>query len=108
RITDAVADPDGMERYYTERLLRLPEVAWCYAEPADVPAVAPAPGVRSGAVTFGSVNNLAKATDEVLAAWGRILQVVPSARLIVLVGLTKAGRTRAEATFAGMGVAPGR
>jgi predicted O-linked N-acetylglucosamine transferase (SPINDLY family) len=108
RITDAVADPEGMDRYYTERLVRLPEVAWCYAEPADAPAVSPAPGMHSGAATFGSVNNLAKATDEVLTAWGRILQAAPNSRLIVLVGLTKAGRARVEAAFARMGIAADR
>src|SRR5208337_5256980 len=34
RLTDAVLDPPGMtERFHTEKLVRLPEIAWCWPPP---------------------------------------------------------------------------
>lgn len=82
-LTDAWETPHGFERHYIERLLRLPDGYVCYTPPAEAPPVAPAPALRNGAVTFGCYNNLAKVTPAVLAAWGRILQALPMARLVL-------------------------
>ena len=84
-ITDRWETPPGHERFYTERLLRLRDGYVCYSPPAYAPDVAPLPAARAGGgrVTFGCFNNLAKVTPAVLLAWGRILEAVPAARLIL-------------------------
>lgn len=84
RLTDALADPPGeADAFATEKLLRFAPTAWAYEPPPNSPEVEPPPCTRCGHVTFGSFNTLGKITDRVLALWGRVLQAVPNARLVV-------------------------
>jgi protein O-GlcNAc transferase len=84
RLTDALADPPSMtETYHSEELFRLPRCFLAYAAPENAPAVAPAPFVRKGHVTFGSFNNAAKVNPRTVAAWSRILREVPGSRLLL-------------------------
>ncbi|MEL7034321.1 MAG: tetratricopeptide repeat protein [Cyanobacteria bacterium J06592_8] len=86
RLTDAIADPPGMnDPYYTEELIRLPNCFLCYQPPADLPAVNTLPAKTVGRITFGSFNNLPKLTPQVVDLWSRILQAVPNSRLILKV-----------------------
>jgi predicted O-linked N-acetylglucosamine transferase (SPINDLY family) len=84
RITDAIACPQGWERYHTERLLRLPDSQWCFAAAACAPAIGPLPAGRGAAVTFGALHNLAKVSPRVIALWSRLLHRVPGSRLLML------------------------
>ncbi len=85
RLTDERADPPGVtDRYYTEKLVRLPRAFFCYRPPDDAPAVSPLPALERGHVTFGSFNKFAKVTAATLDAWMRILERVPRSRLLVL------------------------
>jgi predicted O-linked N-acetylglucosamine transferase (SPINDLY family) len=84
RITDWHACPREMERYHTERLIRMPASQWCYRPPADAPDVGPLPAEHDGAITFGSFHNLAKVTPQVIALWAAILRDVPGSRLVVV------------------------
>ncbi|MDD5758645.1 MAG: tetratricopeptide repeat protein [Desulfobulbaceae bacterium] len=84
RITDAVADPPGMEAYYSESLLRLPDTFFCYAPPASSPPVGELPALSTGQITFGSLNNPAKINGEVIALWAKILLAVPNSRLLLV------------------------
>jgi predicted O-linked N-acetylglucosamine transferase (SPINDLY family) len=82
RLTDGFADPVGMtEHLHSEKLVRLPECFSCYQAPREAPEVSELPAREKGYVTFGSFNNLAKITREVMAVWARILLAVPGARL---------------------------
>jgi predicted O-linked N-acetylglucosamine transferase (SPINDLY family) len=104
RITDAYADPPGTtERYYTEKLIRLPDVAWCYG-PAPGPDVNPPPALDAGHITFGSFNNIPKITGEVIALWARILAAVPDSRLLLLSNGSAWGERRICDAFARCGV----
>jgi predicted O-linked N-acetylglucosamine transferase (SPINDLY family) len=82
-ITDRWESPPGSERYAVERLLRLPDGYVCYAPPDYAAEVGPLPAKRSGAVTFGCFNNLAKINAQVIALWGRLLRELPSARIVL-------------------------
>lgn len=83
RLTDALADPEGQERFYTEELVRLPGCFLCYLPPADAPAVTSPPSDEAGFVTFGSFNNLAKINVQVIELWSEVLRGVPKSRLLL-------------------------
>jgi len=84
RITDVVADPPGMEAHYSESLLRLPDAFFCYEPPTLAPGIGELPALASGRITFGSLNNPAKLTEEVISLWANILVQVPNSQLIMV------------------------
>ena len=87
RLTDAIADPPGeADALHREILERLPRGFLCYRPPDGAPAPGPLPAVSSGRVTFGSFNNLAKVTPQVVALWAEILRRVPGSRLVLKAG----------------------
>jgi len=55
--------PAREERFFTEKLCDCPKLS-CFSPPHDAPAFQPALAAI-GQITFGSLNNLAKMTDEV-------------------------------------------
>ena len=81
RFVDAITDPDEEDqRYYTEKLIRFAPCAWAYQPPES----AAEPGTPApGPVTFGSFNNFAKASDQTLRLWGRVLAAIPESRLLL-------------------------
>ena len=85
RITDAVADPPRVtEWHHTETLVRLPDCFLCYRPDDDAPPPLEAtPAQRNGFVTFGSFNNFAKVTDEMLSLWASIVRAVPNSRMLL-------------------------
>jgi protein O-GlcNAc transferase len=109
RITDAVTDPAvPADNWHCERLLRLPDSQWCF-RPFGKPAI---PGLlparESGFVTFGSFNNLTKASDTLLRCWAQILVKLPTAHLRLT--RVRSAQRAAEiiALFGQSGVAPER
>ncbi|MDX2018121.1 MAG: tetratricopeptide repeat protein [Planctomycetota bacterium] len=81
RLTDALADPPGAESLHTERPLRLPRCAWCYAPPEDSPE--PATPATHEPITFISAAALPKLSRETLTLWRDTLSATPSSRLIL-------------------------
>src|SRR5262249_49229695 len=81
RLTDALVDPPESETFCSERLVRLPDTAWCFTPISGSPTVAPLPALDKGYVTFGSFNNIAKITPHATYLWARILQQVDASRL---------------------------
>ena len=108
-LTDAHADPPGLaDECYRERLIRLPGCALCYA-PGPAPEVGPAPPARrSGRVTFGSLNNLAKVSEEALALWSRVLAAVPGALLLLRSGAGRQAEERLRDALVRHGIAAER
>jgi predicted O-linked N-acetylglucosamine transferase (SPINDLY family) len=83
RITDAATDPEGMERFYTEKLLRIPGGCLAYLPPKETPPVDTDKRSRGRPFTYGSFNNLGKVTDQCLEAWMEILRRAPDTRLVL-------------------------
>ncbi len=84
-IADNVLIPPSHERFYSERVARLPTSYVSFEAPSFAAALAagPAPCLTSGQVTFGSFNKLDKTTPEVLRVWADLLQAVPQSRLVL-------------------------
>jgi predicted O-linked N-acetylglucosamine transferase (SPINDLY family) len=108
-ITDAHTDPPGLtEAHFQEELVRLPECAFCY-RPGPAPEVNPElPARQSRQVTFGSLNTLAKLSEEVLALWAQVLAATPGSRIVLRRGAGRRAEAWVRDTLARHGVAPER
>jgi predicted O-linked N-acetylglucosamine transferase (SPINDLY family) len=81
-LSDSVHTPPGDAPLFSERLVLLPHCRFAYA-PRIEPVRSPPPSLRKGCVTFGSFNRHAKITAAMLTLWTRILDAVPSSRLVL-------------------------
>jgi len=102
--------PEGAEAAFTECIVRLERCHFAYEPPDYAPAVAPPLSAKSGAVTFGCFNNVAKIGDGVLRAWAMILHALPGSRLVLKSRSLADPEVAAIARnrFATLGVDPGR
>jgi predicted O-linked N-acetylglucosamine transferase (SPINDLY family) len=109
-LADRWLIPPALERYYIERILRMPDGYVCYEPPDDAPPVGPLPAAERGSVTFGSFNRPAKIQPEVVRLWARILARLPDSRLVLKhQGFgSAAGSGRYAAMFAAAGIDPAR
>jgi protein O-GlcNAc transferase len=109
RIADEHSVPEAAERFFVERIVRLPRSANCFLHP-ESPEPAPAPCLRRGHVTLGCFNNPAKVTRGVVATFARILSQLPASRLILKYGTFDDPVLRDQYLrwFAEEGIAPGR
>jgi predicted O-linked N-acetylglucosamine transferase (SPINDLY family) len=109
-LTDRWETPDGFERFYSERLLRMQDGYIVYSPPPYAPDVNPLPAPRNGYVTFGCFNNLAKITPKVIETWATILNRVPNSILVLKTHqLSDADTAKGfRAAFAAKGVDPDR
>jgi predicted O-linked N-acetylglucosamine transferase (SPINDLY family) len=80
RLSDAIADPPEFERFYTEKIARLPGCFLCYRPPDDAPPVAPEPPTTPVFASFNASNKLTPAT---LDLWSRLLLETPGSRLLL-------------------------
>ncbi|MBN9495639.1 MAG: tetratricopeptide repeat protein [Alphaproteobacteria bacterium] len=81
RFTDVIADPEGQDRYYTEKLWRLGGGFLRFAALDDVPV--PARRQSGGGLRLGSFNMLEKISAPCWNAWVAILRAVPDATLLL-------------------------
>jgi predicted O-linked N-acetylglucosamine transferase (SPINDLY family) len=82
-LADRHEVPPGAERYYRERVLRMPDGYVCYDPPAYASPVKPLPAFDRGQMTFGCFNNPAKITPQAIEVWAKILRRLPGARLVL-------------------------
>ena len=82
-LGDPVVDPPEMDALFTERILRLPETHLCFTPSERFRAYENLRRIPHEPVVFGSFNNFAKITDEMLALWGEILRRVPDAQILL-------------------------
>ena len=84
RITDGYLDPTGeTERLHTETLCRLP-LHSCFRPSPQSPPVSPLPASTSGHITFGSMNQWPKVSDEVKDTWASLLKRVDRSQLLIV------------------------
>lgn len=84
RLTDPYLNPAGQgESNYSERSVRLPDSYWCFHPLESMPEIAPPPVLAAGHVTFASFGSFAKVSPLALRTWIRILQSVPTSRLLI-------------------------
>lgn len=93
-LMDDTALLPGEERFFSEKVVYLPETRFCYTPPACAPPVAALPCLDQRGITFGSFNNLAKVTEEVMALWAKILLQVPGSRLLLKSNPLESGEVR--------------
>jgi predicted O-linked N-acetylglucosamine transferase (SPINDLY family) len=82
-LADRHMIPQRSECYYREKVLRMPDGYLCYDPPGAAPPVGPLPLSKNGYATFGSFNNPAKITPDVVAVWAEILRRDPTARMVL-------------------------
>jgi protein O-GlcNAc transferase len=82
RIADEHSVPPGAERFWVERILRLPRSANCF-QPRFSPDPAPPPCASRSFITFGCFSNPTKISRDAAAIFGRVLRGVPKSRLIL-------------------------
>src|SRR5208282_5347290 len=73
RMTDAIRDPEGSERFSSETVIRLPHSV-CWRTRFEAGPVQKSPVEQTGYITFGSFNQLHKMTPEVIKVWARLLR----------------------------------
>jgi predicted O-linked N-acetylglucosamine transferase (SPINDLY family) len=108
-LSDPVLVPAGERRLLAEKVVDLPNFLGFWA-PEPLPEPAPLPALTRGYVTFGSFNRLDKIQDRVAHAWAKILNRLPTARIVLK--NRRFGdapqRDRITALFVENGVAPQR
>lgn len=83
-IGDDALLPEGSERLFSERaFIRLNRIPLAYAPPEQMPDVTLLPALARGHVTFGYFGRTERLNDDVIAAWSKILQLVPKAQLVL-------------------------
>lgn len=109
-IGDAVTLTDANAPYIGDTPYALPDTVYCYAPVVAHPEVSPLPAASRGAVTFGSLNNLAKLNPSTLDLWAAVLRAVPDSRLLLNAPsiADTATRERLLGDFAQRQVAPER
>ncbi len=83
RIVDNTTDPSGSEDMMSESPVYMTPCFLGYTPYEDSPGISESPAVKNTYVTFGSFNNLAKMTDDVIAIWSKILLEVPDSKLCI-------------------------
>ncbi|MBL8642933.1 MAG: tetratricopeptide repeat protein [Rhodospirillaceae bacterium] len=82
-LGDPIHTPPADEKYYAERIVRLPKDYLCYWPPAYAPPVAPAPVLTNGFVTFGCFSEATKINPAAIARWAAVLKAIPGAKFLL-------------------------
>ena len=75
--------PAGTQAQFAEPIVQLPGGRMCYQPVPWAPAVAAAPCLQTGYITFGSFNNTGKLNAGVFDVWSQVLAAVPLSRLVL-------------------------
>ena len=109
-IGDDAVIPAAEERFYSERVLRVPGSYLAFNVLYPVPDVAPPPVLATGRLTFGCFASQYKITDDTVAMFAATLQGAPQARLLLKSRplADESNRAAVQARFARHGIAAER
>lgn len=79
---DVLMPSGGWDQYFSEKIIRLP-VYTVFSPEKIAPSVNFLPALKNGYLTFGCFNRPNKLTNSTLHLWGKILQAIPDARLLL-------------------------
>jgi protein O-GlcNAc transferase len=82
-IADEIVLPEKDRRYYTEKPYYLPNIYYAYSKPALNVEITPPPHLSNGYITFGCFNNHPKINYKVIDTWSKILNLIPTSRMII-------------------------
>jgi predicted O-linked N-acetylglucosamine transferase (SPINDLY family) len=108
-FADPVIVPPQEKVYFSEEVRYLPSVVGSFFD-EPFPEINALPALAEGVITFGSLNRLAKVSEEAYRAWAEVLLAVPRSRLLLKTGELSdlAVRERVAAHFTKVGVATDR
>ncbi|MHC4396958.1 MAG: O-linked N-acetylglucosamine transferase, SPINDLY family protein [Planctomycetota bacterium] len=109
-LTDELASPPNLQKYYVEELIYLPDGYFCYKPPDFAPPVASLPVGRKGYVTFGVFCNNARINPVIMKIWADVLKTVPDSRILMKfrAGDDQQVRDRYFRRFESFGIDPDR
>jgi predicted O-linked N-acetylglucosamine transferase (SPINDLY family) len=109
-IGDLHVIPVEEERFYSEKILRVPGSYLTFEVNYPVPPVAPPPCITKNGIAFGSLASQYKITNDVVACWSRILERSPNSSLLVKNARLASPLTRqfVHSLFAQHGIGPER
>ncbi len=82
-LSDHISTRSDEEKYYSEKIIYMPDQWLCYEPPSYAPDVNSLPFDRNGYVTFGSFSNPGKINKEVISVWAQILAAVDGSQLVL-------------------------
>ena len=74
---------EGEEKYYSEKVVKLPNIWNCHSGFKFERNLKNLPFKKNNYITFGSFNNFLKISDQVIRVWSKILQNVKNSKLIL-------------------------
>ena len=80
-LGDKFCTPKKMQKYYTEKILNMPNIWTVLSKPNNIKIDQMLPCERKNFVTFGCFNRFAKINSIILAAWLKILSKSKNSRL---------------------------
>ena len=83
-IGDNYCTPKKMQRFYTEKILNMPEIWTVLSEPSGVKIQDSLPCEKNNYITFGCFNRFAKINSMILNLWIDILSANKSSRLFLI------------------------
>jgi len=86
RIVDRWSDTKESDKFYAEKLVRLPSGFLCFFPDKDAPTVSDAPSLENETICFGSFNTFSKITDQVINLWSKVLGETKNSRLLIKAG----------------------
>ena len=81
-IADNYVLPKNEEKFYSEKILKLPSI-WNVYSKLDCVDVNELPALKNGYLTFGSFNNFSKISLSTINIWSQILLNSPNSRLVL-------------------------